>query len=397
MTSKYKHSKRFKYNKPLSHTLKLKGGENSAENDSHKNDAYNAAGKEESQIQSIHDQVSQENDISKVLGINVLKQLVNVTKGIAVGSIELAGKFADVNFFDPYDLNNKLDKIIIVMTDEKTKENAKKLIKQYVDYGVILIEASSPFVNQMVAKGAVIAEESMSKVGESSVEVLFNTMIGIPGIGMILGGVKSMNKIGTLFLSVINANAEMMTLGANASNASLKNMKRLLNSGTTNINSVNNNNPNTSSNASSNASSNNAAMMKNGMNNLKSSFNNSSNMLSSKFNQMKNSSGVKNEVSGLSNSLNKGSNMISNTMKNVKETAKNKMLKPDQVQNLGPLSKNNNVFMKGGATRRRTGRRFSKGIVSNKLYNIKDFNNGIAERNKIIQRTTESIGGFLHG
>ena len=315
MTSKYKHSKRFKYNKPLSHTLKLKGGENSAENDS---------GKEESQIQSIRDQVSQENDISKVLGINVLKQLVNVTKGIAVGSIELAGKFADVNLFDPYDLNNKLDKIIIVMTDEKTKENAKKLIKQYVDYGVILIEASSPFVNQMVAKGAVIAEESMSKVGESSVEVLFNTMIGIPGIGMIFGGVKSMNTIGTLFLSVINANAEMMTLGANASNASLKNVKRLLNSGTTNINSVNNNNPNTSSNASSNASSNNAAMMKNGMNNLTSSFNNSSNLLSSKFNQMKNSNGVKNGVSGLSSSLNKGSSMISNTMKNVTETAKKK-------------------------------------------------------------------------
>lgn len=163
-------------------------------------------------------------------GVNgfLVEKIKNITQGLFVKSIELVGAYSNVDLFDKDYLNDKLDKLYIVVTDSETKENIKKIMPELAEYGIILIEAGKPFMKKFVDEGAVVLTDVMTKVGESGVKILLDASESIPVWGAAIGMARLLNTSAIAFISSANAVNKAITLSANTTNATMQNFKKML-------------------------------------------------------------------------------------------------------------------------------------------------------------------------
>lgn len=180
-------------------------------------------------LEDIQTEVQDEKDIFKNMNFTLVDKIKDLTKGVTIKSIEAVGNMTDVDFFDKGDINSKLEKIVVVITDPTTKAKFKEILKQYVDYGFILLEASEPFAKPMIEKGSMIMTDALSKLGEAATKILLNSLTEIPGFGVVIGSMRSLDSAGSAFLSVINASSQVIELSSDSINGAFKNFKQLMN------------------------------------------------------------------------------------------------------------------------------------------------------------------------
>jgi hypothetical protein len=196
------------------------GGYNDLTNDSYANEIMN-------QVKS-----ERKNNFDK-FNVNLgnfplFKKTTDLVEGLTIKGIEHLAILLGVDLSNSQSINTKLEEIKLALIDPRNKEKVKEIISEAAKVGAVAIEAADPFIKPLLEKTTKIGQEALSKLGETAVKIGLNTAEEIPGVGILVGSVRSLSDAGEAFISSANAANEVITTTSDSINAATKNFERLM-------------------------------------------------------------------------------------------------------------------------------------------------------------------------
>jgi len=158
----------------------------------------------------------------------IVKKSINLLKGLFVTATERIAKLANVNIDDSSDINTKLDEIKQALINPENKEKLREIVSQLAENGTIIIQAGSPFFKEFMEKAVNIGTKTLSEIGESIVKIGLNVSEEIPGLGILIGTIRSLSNAGEAFVASTNAMSEIITASSDAINAATMNYKKIM-------------------------------------------------------------------------------------------------------------------------------------------------------------------------
>lgn len=164
--------------------------------------------------------------LEDLANLPVVKETGTLLQGVTTGAVENLGNLVGIDVTNPEQTEEKLNEIKDNLTDPKKLEIIGEIAK---DVGAVAIKTATelapvaePLVNTLIESGTKAAD----KIGKSGVKVVLNTAEEIPGVGVVLGTLRSLSNIGEAMISSINAGSEMLTATADATNVSTQVLKQ---------------------------------------------------------------------------------------------------------------------------------------------------------------------------
>jgi hypothetical protein len=222
MTNK-KHNKNHKYTR---YKNRLIGG-NSLSNDNNASQIMNEVKKE------------RKFNIASLGNIPMFKKSSELAEGLTIKGIEHLGILLGVDLSNTQSINEKLTQIKIALADPKNKEKIKEIVSEAAKVGAVAIEAASPFIKPLVDKTVELSGDALTKMSEAAVKIGLNTAEEIPGVGVVIGTVRSLSNAGEAFAAATNAASEVVTTTSDSINAATKNFERLMKEKMNSVNRIN--------------------------------------------------------------------------------------------------------------------------------------------------------------
>lgn len=169
----------------------------------------------------------------------ILKKTTDLVEGLTVKGVDHLAILLGVDFSNSQSISNKLEQIKAAINDPKNKEKVREIVNEAAQVGAVAIEAAEPFIKPLVDKTTELGNEALSKIGESAVKIGLNTVEEIPGVGVVIGTVRSLSDAGEAFLAASNAANEVITTTSDSINAATKNFERLMKEKTDGLNRIN--------------------------------------------------------------------------------------------------------------------------------------------------------------
>ena len=152
----------------------------------------------------------------------IIRPAFKAAKNLANKAAELA--FSGINSLTGVDVentestNNALENAYKTLSDPETKENISRVVGEGAQVAAIALEAASPAINKFMEKTTDAVEKTANRVGEAAVSVAFNTAASVPGIGALVGAVRSADKGAQAVQSVFNAFYDTTTAAGDTAN-----------------------------------------------------------------------------------------------------------------------------------------------------------------------------------
>ena len=183
---------------------------------------------EKSDSAEIMDEVKKEREFN-LAESPIVEKTGELAEGVAVKSIEGVGNLLGVDLSDTKNTGEKLDEIKTALSNPENKEKIREIVGEAAEVGSVAIESASPFIQPLVDKSIEVGSNALSKMGESAVKIGLNTAEEIPGVGVLIGSVRSLSNAGEAFLAASNAAAEIVTASSDSINATTKNFQEKMN------------------------------------------------------------------------------------------------------------------------------------------------------------------------
>ena len=202
-----------KYRKWTFYTRKRVVGEGVRRGGGEKAFAKDQTSTENKAIDKIKQEVANENGANK--NSQILAKTKEIAQGATINALNTLGEMAGLDLTDPNLVQNNRKKI-------------QQMTKNAAEIGSIALEAAKPFTKPLIDQTVEAGSEALSKMGETGVKVVLNTAEEIPGVGVLIGSVRSLSNIGEAIVSSVNAGSEVISSASDSLNASLKNFNRLM-------------------------------------------------------------------------------------------------------------------------------------------------------------------------
>jgi len=189
-------------------------------------------------VNKIMEQVKSERkmDLGK---LEVVQKLQTLLSGLFLKATDNIAKLANIDINDPTSIEKKLEQIKSVLLNPANKERVKKIISDLSTQGIIAIQAASPFLQEFLDKGVTIGTKTLSEISQAIVKIGFNTATEIPGVGILVGTIRSIGNAGDAIAASTNAAAQLVTNYSDALNGSLLNFKILSQENSDRLNNIN--------------------------------------------------------------------------------------------------------------------------------------------------------------
>jgi len=158
-----------------------------------------------------------------------MKLIGNATNKVASTAISSASKLLGVDLASKADVNGALKKELAILSDPQTRENIKKVISEGAKTFAIGLNAAQPAVNQLLKTTTDAIKKTGDKVGKAGVDIAMNTLEEIPGVGVVIGTIRSVDKAAQAAQSVANAGSEILTATGDTVNQVTKNIENVNN------------------------------------------------------------------------------------------------------------------------------------------------------------------------
>ena len=158
----------------------------------------------------------------------IVQKTGDIVDGITVNAIEGVGDLVGVDLSNSEETGKKLDEIKESISNPENNEKVKEIVENAAEVGAVALEAADPFIEPLVDKSIKIGEGALSKMGKSGVKILLNTAEEIPGVGVLIGTIRSLDSAGQAILAATNATSEIITTTSDSVNASTKNFNELM-------------------------------------------------------------------------------------------------------------------------------------------------------------------------
>jgi hypothetical protein len=152
---------------------------------------------------------------------NIVNESVTLGEGLIEKGIEKAGDIVGVDVTQPQIVENKLQQIENIISNPKIKEEVSKIAE-------VAGEAMEPYIGPLEEKVIQKTKEVGEELGKSAVQIGLNTAEEIPGVGVVIGTLRSLDQAAKAGLSTVNAFTEVSKDTTDAINATAKNYKRLM-------------------------------------------------------------------------------------------------------------------------------------------------------------------------
>jgi hypothetical protein len=188
----------------------------------------------------IMNEVKKERKFNMDLGnIPMFKKSSELAEGLTIKGIEHLGILLGVDLSNTQSINEKLNQIKIALADPKNKEKVKEIVSEAAKVGAVAIEAASPFIKPLLDKTVELGSDALTKMSEAAVKIGLNTAEEIPGVGVVIGTVRSLSNAGEAFAAATNAASEVVTTTSDSINAATKNFERLMKEKMNSVNRIN--------------------------------------------------------------------------------------------------------------------------------------------------------------
>jgi len=171
--------------------------------------------------------------------IPMFKKTGDLAEGLTIKGIENLGLLLGVDLSNSQSINAKLTQIKIALADPKNKEKVKEIVSEAAKVGAVAIEAASPFIKPLVDKTVELGSDALTKMGEAAVKIGLNTAEEIPGVGVVIGTVRSLSNASEALLAASNSASEIVTASSDTINAAIKNFERLMEEKINSMNRIN--------------------------------------------------------------------------------------------------------------------------------------------------------------
>jgi hypothetical protein len=178
-------------------------------------------------------------NIASLGNIPMLKKTSELAEGLTIKGIEHLGILLGVDLSNSQSINEKLAQIKIALADPKNKEKIKEIVSEAAKVGAVAIEAASPFIKPLVDKTVELGSDALTKMSEAAVKIGLNTAEEIPGVGVVIGTVRSLSNAGEAFAAASSAASEVVTTTSDSINAATKNFERLMKEKMNSVNRIN--------------------------------------------------------------------------------------------------------------------------------------------------------------
>jgi len=158
----------------------------------------------------------------------VLEKTGELAEGLTLNAIEDTGELLGVDLSNPEETSRKLDEIKEVISSPETAEKVNEIVGEAAVVGAVALEAAEPFTKPLIDKSVELAEETGNKVGKAGVNIVLNTIEEIPGVGVFVGTVRSLNTAALTGLSALDATNEVIDKTSDAVKATTRNFEDLL-------------------------------------------------------------------------------------------------------------------------------------------------------------------------
>lgn len=215
--------KKYKKRKHSSSTLKLFGGDlNSGEQNP--NQILNEVKKQH--------QFNLENS-------EIFKKTSELAQGIALTIIQNTGNLLGIDLSNSQTTSESLDKIKDALSNPANREKIKEIVGRLNDILLVALEAASPFIKKLIAKAFDEGGEAFSKFSEAAVKVALNTAEEIPGVGVLIGTIRTLSTAAEAALSGANSMNEFFTSAFDSANATVRNFKQIMKDKKDSLNRIN--------------------------------------------------------------------------------------------------------------------------------------------------------------
>ena len=141
----------------------------------------------------------------------------NLVKSVILSAIQMISGLLGVDLTNPEQTNEKLSQIKETLSDPETQEQI-----------IAILEAIDPYIEPLLDKFI----EELAQAGTKSATALMNGLLnvseGIPGAGIIIGGIRAATNVGEAIWATINAFSSIVTKTADTANASATNLRRIV-------------------------------------------------------------------------------------------------------------------------------------------------------------------------
>ena len=101
----------------------------------------------------------------------------------------------------------------------------KKLLGEGAKVVALGLDSSRPAINKFVETTTNAFEKSATKMGSAAVNIGLNTLEEIPGVGVVIGTIRSLDKAVKAAQSVVNAGNEVVAASGDAVNQVTQNIE----------------------------------------------------------------------------------------------------------------------------------------------------------------------------
>ena len=159
---------------------------------------------------------------------NIIEKTGQLAEGVTVNAIENTGALLGVDLSKPEETSEKLDDMTEALTSPENVEKMTEIVGEAAKVGAVALDAAEPFTDPLLKKSGEVLEKSGSIIGKAGVNILLNTAEEIPGVGVVIGTVRSVAKIGEAGLAVVDATSEVVTTSSDSVNAATQNFDDLM-------------------------------------------------------------------------------------------------------------------------------------------------------------------------
>ena len=142
---------------------------------------------------------------------------INLVKSVILAAIQMISGIIGVDLTNPEQTNEKLSQIKETLSDPETQEQI-----------IAILEAIDPYIEPLLDKFIEELAQAGSKSASALMNGLLNVSEGIPGAGIIIGGIRAATNVGEAIWATINAFSAIVTKTADTANASATNLKRIV-------------------------------------------------------------------------------------------------------------------------------------------------------------------------
>jgi hypothetical protein len=157
-------------------------------------------------------------------GLKLNEKATLLLKTLAANALTFIANKSGTDLTNPASVEKKITDFNQTLQDPKVQEKVKKMLVNLAQNAAIIIKASEPAVIEFINTTGDVYKKTIPKIIDDFTTIGLNTLEAAPGIGILVGFLRDIDKGAQAFQSAWGAASEISTAATDAVNKTTRNL-----------------------------------------------------------------------------------------------------------------------------------------------------------------------------